>query len=61
MKNEHPNRDIILLKLQELRREEIPLSARKILDSVEKLVVSKPNPLLVPNDRPDEREQAQHN
>ena len=44
----HKNKDIILLKLKELRREELPQSALPILDSIEDLVKEKPRLLLVP-------------
>lgn len=44
------NQDIILLKLKELRREELPKSALPILDSIEDLVKEKHRLLLVPND-----------
>jgi hypothetical protein len=51
MKNkEHPNTDIIKLKLRELRREEIPVSAQHLLDDIERLVINNPTPLKVPNE-----------
>ena len=42
------NKDIILLKLKELRREELPESALHILDSIEDLVKEKPRMVLIP-------------
>jgi hypothetical protein len=60
MKNEHPNKDIILLKIRELRREGIPQSAWTLLDSIEDLVVNTPKHLLIPDNAPDDREQAQY-
>jgi hypothetical protein len=44
----HKNQDIILLKLRELRREELPKSALPIIDSIEDLVKEKPRMVLIP-------------
>lgn len=49
MKNkQHPNAEIIKLKIKELRMEEIPESAHHILDRIVQLVDNNPTLPMVP-------------
>lgn len=54
MKNkEHPNAEIIKLKIKELRREKISESVHLILDRIERLVDNNPTLPMVPGENSD--------
>jgi hypothetical protein len=51
----HKNADMIKLKLIELRREELPLSAQHLVDQIVDLMDERPRLILIPReDKPRE-------
>ena len=51
----HKNEDIIKLKLQELRKEDLPNSAQHLVDQIVDLMDERPGLILIPReDKPNE-------